>query len=155
MPVRTEENGKLMPADRVTLGVVLDRLIPPVDDLRGAGRMGLAPEVERVAGQVPRYRAALLQIMDALSLDMLAHAAGGFGALSPEQQVDSIREVEQSLPKPFAIFLELVYLVYYGDRRVHERIGWQTGPLRGFELPPFDEAALERVRTRRPFWRKA
>ena len=156
MPVKDENDGRLAAADRVTLAAVLDHLVPPVGELPGAGEMGLAPEVERVARRVPRFRAALLRVMDAISLDMLSHAAGGFRALSPEQQVEAIREVEQSLPRPFAVFVELVYLVYYSDERVHRRIGWKTGGVQpdGFDLPPFDEAVLEKVRQRAPFWRR-
>jgi len=50
----------------------------------------------------------------------------------------------------------VVYLAYYGDPRVHGRIGWRGGPLQpdGFALPPFDEAILEKTRRRQPFWRR-
>ena len=55
----------------------------------------------------------------------------------------------------FDALLEVVYLAYYGDERVHRRIGWPTGALqpRGFDLPPFDEAILDKTRQRPPFWR--
>ena len=38
--------GRLSDADRRALAVVMDRLVPPVDELPGAGEMGLASEVE-------------------------------------------------------------------------------------------------------------
>jgi len=49
----------------------------------------------------------------------------------------------------------MVYLAYYGNQRVHQRIGWRGGPLqpRGFDLAPFDEAALATARKRPPLWR--
>ncbi len=125
-------------------------------DNYGAGGLGLAGEVEKVAGGIPRFQKALVQTLGALSLDMAAHAYGGFKALTGEEQDHAISGVEQALPGPFGQFLELVYLVYYSDPRVHERIGWKTGPLQpvGFEMEPFDEGILENIRKRKPFWRQ-
>ena len=146
----------LTPADRETLRGALDRLIPPVDDLPGAGSMGLSDSIERHAQRSPIMRSALISVLDALSLDPGLHASGGFKALKPEQQDEAIRIIEVSMAEPFMHLLRLVYSVYYGDSRVHARIGWPSRPVQpeGFELPPFDEAVLERVRRRKPFWRR-
>ncbi len=134
----------------------MDRLIPAVDDLPGAGSMGLAPEVERIAGKVPRLHASMLRAMGALALDLHAHATGGFVALTGEQKDEAIRAIEGAMPDDFANFLELVYLAYYADTRVHKRIGWhgRAPQPEGYVLEPFDESVLETVRKRAPFWRK-
>ncbi len=150
------KSGRLTDADRTTLTTVLDRLIPAVDDLPGAGKMGLAKEIERRARRNNRLRGALIAVMDALSLDLSAHAAGGYNALEPEVQIESIQEIERSIPDKFTLFLQLVYTVYYMDKTVLERIGWTTGPVQpaGFDVEPFDEAILVNARQREPFWRK-
>lgn len=154
MPCR---DGQLTAADRVTLKATLDRMIPPVDDLPGAGSMGLGESVERYANRSPAMRSALVAILDALSLDPGIHVSGGFQALKAEQQDEAIRSVEVALTEKFGQFLKLVYVVYYMDPRVQRRIGWETRPPQplGFELPPFDEAILEKQKQRKPFWRKA
>ncbi len=146
----------LINADRVALKALMDRIIPPVDDLPGAGSMGLAPEVERISGKVPRLQESLARVMGAVSLDLHAHARGGFTSLSPEQQDEAIRTIESALPDEFANFLELVYLAYYGDSRVHKRIGWHGRPPQpeGYDLEPFDDSVLANMRKRKPFWRK-
>jgi hypothetical protein len=146
----------LTAADRETLRAVLDRLLPPVGELPGAGAMGLAEVVERNAQRSPSMRSGLLSVLDALSLDPGLHVTGGFQALKPEQQDEAIRTIEVSMAEPFAQFLRLAYVTYYGDPRVHARIGWPSRPLQpdGFELPPFDDAVLEKVRRRKPFWRR-
>lgn len=148
---------RLAPADRETLRAVLDRLIPPVDELPGAGGMGLTDTVERFAQRAPLMRSALVAVLDALSLDPGLHVTGGFQALKPEQQDEAIRIIEVSMPDQFLQILRLVYSVYYGDPRVHARVGWSARPPQpeGFELPPFDEAVLEKIRRRKPFWRHA
>ncbi len=147
----------LTDADRTTLKAIMDRLIPAVDDLSGAGSMGLAQEAERIAGKVPRLQESAVKVLGAVSLDMRSHARGGFQALSPESQDESIREVESTMPADFANFLEMVYLAYYSDSRVHRRIGWHGRPPQpeGYQMARFDEAILENVRKRQPFWRRA
>jgi len=150
-------DGQLTPADMVTLKIALDRLIPAVDDLPGAGSLGLAENLERFSNRSAAMRSALVAVLDALSLDPGLHVSGGFQALKPEQQDEAIRTVEVALSEKFGQFLKLVYVVYYMDSRVHQRIGWESRPLqpRGFDLIPFDEAVLEKARQRKPFWRKA
>ena len=150
------KGGRLAEADRITLATVLDRLIPAVDDLPGAGEMGLARKVERCARRNHRLREALVATMDALSLDLSAHAAGGFNALESETQVEALEEVERSIPDKFTAFLQLVYTIYYMEKSVLEHIGWTTGPVQpdGFDVEPFDEAILINARQREPFWRQ-
>ena len=147
----TEERN-LSGADRITLKAVMDRMIPPVEELPGAGSLGLVEELDTMAGRVPGLRAALASTLDALSLDPGARAAGGFLALEGAAQDEAIRAVESALPEPFEVFLEMVYAAYYSDRRVHERIGWPPGGEMCQE--PFDDSALDHVRGRDPFWRR-
>ena len=150
------QNLNINDSDRVTLGEVMDRLIPAVDDLPAAGQMGLGPEVERMASDVLRYANALESVLGAMSADPLSRAAGGFRALSPEDQDNAIRVIEKNIPDDFGTFLEIVYLAYYSQSTVHRRIGWVGRPPQpeGFDLSPFDESILETVRKREPFWRK-
>ena len=128
----------------------MDRLVPPVDDLPGAGTMGLLAEVETMAARHRPFHRALLRMLDDV-------AADAFPAQAGPAQDSAIRAFEQAEPAVFKTVLEVVYLAYYGDERVHRRIGWRTGPVqpRGFTLPPFDEAILEKARQRAPFWRRA
>lgn len=151
------KEGTLTDSDRRNMRVVMDRLIPSVDDLPGAGSMGLLDEVERMAAEHGRFRRSLVRFLDALTLDMSVEAEGGFLALDGEQQDEAISEIEQSIGKEFANVLEVVYIAYYSRPEVHKRIGWRTGAIQplGFELPPFDEEILETVRKREPFWRQA
>jgi len=124
----------LSDADRTVLRAVMDRLVPPIDELPGAGAMGLVPQVEAMTGRHASFHRALIGLLDDL-------AAEDFAALPGAAQDAAIGAFEKAQPAIFNALLELVYLAYYADERVHRRIGWRTGPLqpRGFELPPFDE----------------
>ena len=139
----------LTEADRTALRAVMDRLVPPVDDVPGAGTMGLLDVVEAMASAHPPFQLALLSLLAGLP-------AEEFGKLAESGQDKAIGRFEAAHPSAFATALEVVYLAYYGDPRVHGRIGWRGGPLQpdGFTLPPFDEAILETARQRQPFWRR-
>lgn len=150
------ESNMLTDADRENMRAAMDRLIPPVDDLPGAGAMGLLEGVERMAIQHDRYARSLRKFLDALS-DVSAGTGPGFIALDPDRQDEAIGAIETSAASDFSNMLEVVYIAYYSRPEVHARIGWRTGPLqpKGFALPAFSESVLEAVRQRKPFWRQA
>jgi hypothetical protein len=150
----------LTEAERAAMRALMDRLVPPVGDLAGAGTMGLLADVETMAARHQPFHHALLRMLDDVSADAFPAHAGPAQDLAAQDlaaQDLTIRAFEQAEPAVFKTVLELVYLAYYGDERVHQRIGWRTGPVqpRGFTLPPFDEAILEKARQRAPFWRRA
>lgn len=129
----------------MTLAAAMDRLIPPVDDVPGAGAMLEAALA--MAARHARFAAVPAAFAAALPPD--------FAGLPAAAQDAALRAVEQTALPLFREMLELVTLAYYADPRVHARIGWRSGPLqpRGFPLPPFDEAVLATARRRAPFWR--
>lgn len=139
----------LTDAERVMLQAVMDRLVPAIDDLPGAGAMGLVDAVETMARAHPPFHLALLALLGGLP-------AASFAARAGADQDKAIARFETAHPAVFNAALEAVYLAYYADPRVHARIGWRTGPLQpgGFTLPPFDESILEKPRQRQPFWRR-
>lgn len=143
------ETRALTGTERAALGALMDRLIPPVDALPGAGTMGLLADVEAMAGRHAPYRRALLHIADALG-------TAAFSGLDGTAQDAAISRFEKAEPVTFEAVRAMVYLAYYGNERVHRRIGWRGGPLQphGFTLPPFDELVLETARKRQPLWRQ-
>ncbi|MGE0580346.1 hypothetical protein [Reyranella sp.] len=143
------ETRALAGTERTALSALMDRLVPPIDDLPGAGTMGLLADVEAMAGRHAPYRRALLHIAGTLG-------TAAFSGLDGAAQDAAIEQFETAEPAIFEAVRAMVYLAYYGNERVHRRIGWCGGPLqpRGFDLPPFDEAALATARKRPRLWRQ-
>ena len=107
-------------ADEITLVQVLNRIIPFDDDV-AAGTLGMLDEVQQRAAADNQLRHAFMRVTEALSLDLLAQAVGGFAALTTQEQIASLHGVENVLPEEFGAFLGLVRDVYYEDARTPDR----------------------------------
>ncbi len=137
--------------DESLLNVLLDRLLPAVGALPAAGQMGLAPEVIRLAGQQDRFWGLFTSAMQ-----LFESAAPGFTKMEDGGQDRAIESFETENRYLFGVIVDIAYIVYYKDPRVHERIGWD-GRLPqpdGNVMTPWDESVLDNARKREPFWRK-
>lgn len=133
------------------VAAALNRLIPAVDNLAGAGEMGLGEEVIERSRADDRFWKALSTVMDSL-----ASSGGNFLTLDGSEQDDVLRNIEASLPDAFGLWLDVVYTIYYMQPPVHEWLNWHGRPPQpvGNVMPPWDESILEVTRQREPFWRQ-
>ena len=115
------QDGSLTNSDKITFTQLLNRVIPVGDPKFGAAALGLRNLVEERSKANPSSNSALLRIIDALSLDMMAHAVGGFAALTVDEQISAIHNVETTLPEEFNIILGITRDVYYEDERTPKR----------------------------------
>ncbi|MCH7984890.1 MAG: hypothetical protein J4O01_09955 [Chloroflexi bacterium] len=116
-----KQDGSLTDADRVTLVRALDRLIPTVDAEFAAGALGMLGDVEERARREKSTRSAFLRVVEALSLDLTAHAVGGFSAMTDQERTNALLDIESALPGEFSLFLGIVRDVYYEDDRTPDR----------------------------------
>jgi hypothetical protein len=115
------QDGTLTGSDTITLGHAFDRMIPFEDTDSSPKSIGVLDQVHVRAESDPRTRSAFLRIVEALSLDMLAHAVGGFSALTVDEQIGCLHNVESTLRTEFSIVLGLVRDVYYDSERTPDR----------------------------------
>jgi hypothetical protein len=137
--------------DQTLLNSILDRLIPAIDDLPSAGQMSLSEEIVRLAGQQARFNTLFSTAMNSF---LAQHPS--FDSLAPEQKDDAIRTFEAENADLFEVILNISYIVYYKNPRVHKRIGWggKSPQPDGNEMEPWDESVLKNMRKREPFWRR-
>lgn len=130
---------------------VLDIIIEPVDDLPGAGGLRLESEIVRMSNEHHKFSGVLIQIINLIETNLTTEPDTKDGK---DRLISSISTVESNYPDIFELFIELIYLAYYSDPRVHRRIGWKTGPIQpnGHLLPPWDESILNKVKNKEPFW---
>ena len=132
------------------LAAALDRIIPAVDDLIGAGEMGLGQEVIDRSRTDSRFWDALSTVTTALS------SSGDFVELNGPDQDEVLRKIESSHATAFGLWIDVVYTIYYMQPAVHKWLNWHGRPPQpeGNVMPPWDESILEVARKREPFWRK-
>ena len=114
-------DGSLTDADRVTLVRVLDRLIPTTTRELAAGALGMLDTVEKRATGEQATRSAFMRVVEALSLDLTAHAIGGFSAMTIPEQNEALLNIERTLPVDFLLVLGIVRDVYYESDRTPGR----------------------------------
>jgi hypothetical protein len=150
------KDGSLTGADTITMRHALDRMIPTPSDKAelSAGTLGLLPLVQQRTENDASSQSAFLRTVEALSLDLMAHAVGGFAALTAEEQIASLHNVEAALPQEFNLFLQLVRDVYYEDERTPDRPVNFDGENEAFgkvvvDVPPAQDLTQRRRRNRR------
>jgi hypothetical protein len=145
------------PETRALVAAVLDRLVPPRDDLSGAGGLDVGSFLERTLAGDAALRRLFLDGLRTIEI-----AAGApFGSLDGARQDAVLRLVEAERPAFFAALVNHTYRGYYTNRQVLRGLeaahGYAARPPQplGHDLPPWDPALLARQRERAPFWRKS
>jgi hypothetical protein len=132
------------------LAIVLDTLIPPRQDIPGAGSLGLTQAVLLDAEETGRT--------DDLGL-ILSQIPAGFYGLATVEREGILRALEQQEPEAFWAVIDMAYTAYYTHAAVlagiSERTGYNPGPPQplGYVLEPFDDVLLDPVRRMSPLWR--
>ena len=161
------QNGEILAAHQVALlAAIQNRLIPPQDEMPGAGDAGCAQTVDGFLKERPALRRPILAALNAVeaAAGERAHAAAGdeayphvaFLSLSDSDRDAALRAVEAAQPELFRALLHQTYSAYYTNPAVLLILGWRPPQPEGYPTPPpFDEALLENVKQRGKLWRDA
>ena len=123
---------------------ILNIIIPPIDNFPGAGDLNLINDINRMTSEHNRYSNIIEGSLEIINKSKKA------------KLIEKILSFESQRPKLFYLFLEIIYIAYYSNRKVQNRIGWRTGPLQpqGFEIKKWDDNVLEKVKQGEEFWKK-
>jgi hypothetical protein len=112
--------------------------------------------MERLARDLPAFRAALLPGLAALGERARRDGAAGFAALPADQRLAALNEIAAAHPAFVPNLVFQTYVAYYREDRVLEGLGLEPRPPhpKGHELAPMDPTLLDVVRGRPPLYRK-
>ena len=137
------------PKERRLLDSILDQLVPGSRErnIPGAGEIGVADHLARVAARRPGFDAALRR--------MLARPSGSADGID----TDTIRQLERAMPIEFAELLTETYKGYYSRPDMRAKVGVGAHPVHpsGYDVAresaEFLDSLTEPVRARGPFYR--
>lgn len=141
------------------LSHVLDLLIPPSADGRmpGAGEAGVGARIDALAEREAGFHGLVAAGLAAL--DEHAHAAGAanFAALDTAARLAALGAITPAHSAFVPALLFHTYAGYYQTGPALEGLGMEPrAPFpKGFEMKPFDESLLVRVKTRGKIYRHA
>ena len=160
-PEAAREHPRVFDADRAqTLHAWVETLIPADQNWPSAAETDAVGYIEATAFAAAPLRPLLIGSIDAVvaaTIERFGDAAR-FAALSLADRQQILATLEEKSPAGFQLVLELTFEAYYRDERVIEITEHRTGfsmrrAMVGWELEPFDESQLDRVRRLPPRFR--
>lgn len=123
---------------------ILNIILPPIENLPGAGDLGIAKEMFRMSNEHDRYSGVIKNSMELIN------------KINQPEIAEKINILESNEPKLFSLLLEIIYIAYYSNVDVQKRIKWRPGPLQpqGFAIEKWDEKVLDQIKKRKEFWKK-
>ena len=146
----------LSEAQYALVSAVLDRLIPPQGDMPGAGEVGTADYLDRIAAESARLARLFSGGLQDIEI-AAARVGAGFEELSGEQRDEVLRGVEADSPDFFDALVRHTYNGYYSSPKVVELLGLDPRPPqpRGNHVERGDLSSLELVVERGQAYRDA
>jgi hypothetical protein len=115
------QDGSLTRADEVALAQAFDRMISAGESAPLPQSLGMLAQIQQNVTNDEAARSSFMRVVEALSLDLLSHAVGGFSALTEQEQTASLLSVENSLPREFSAVLGMVRDIYYDAEQTPDR----------------------------------
>lgn len=136
---------------------VLDRIIPRDAGFPGAGELGMAWHIDRVAGGRTDLKRLFSSGLAQVELVSHRRYSAEFTALTDEQKDTVLLQVESQAPAFFNELVRQTYNAYYTHPRVLGLLGLEVRPPqpRGHHVEPLDLGLLEGVKRRGKAYRDA
>jgi hypothetical protein len=152
------QSPSLGPAERRTLRVAADVIIPALGRLPAAWVVGAHRYGVRIAEADPRIAALLFDGLRAIEAQSATTHGVRFDRMGTDPQVELLAALEKSdAPAGFFVALrDLVYEAYYTQPRIQRLLGYnfRSGRRRTAPVESFDEQHVARVRQMKPLYRQ-
>jgi hypothetical protein len=153
-----------LPLNEGTLTAVMDEIIPAGESMPSASEARVLRYFRQLAAGAPEQSAppvsdlvgTLEGALEAVDVGSHERFGGPFLELSEVQRVEVLERLEETDPAVFGGLSVLVYEAYYVQPAVWELLGYEPFPTdeSGPGMDPFDETALDRVRSTTTLYRE-
>lgn len=149
-------------AQRETLGVAVDEIIPAGDGQPAAGEIGAVDYIDVLCGKVPELADTVRRALDRIEQISRSRFKRSFAKVAAAGRVRILQTFERESTRAgageglygssganlFGLLRDLVYEAYYTNPKVWPALGYEFHPThrRGPEMRPFDESVLARMK---------
>ena len=88
------EENQFLENKHPILTKIMDLIVPAIDDLPGAGSMGLLKELMNLCEEYPKVYLSIKRIINSIELDPISRANGSFLFLDIDRQIEILKIVE-------------------------------------------------------------
>ena len=129
---------------------VLDRIIPSDRRFPGAGELGVAGYIDKVAGGSSDLGRLFLEGLSRIATAAGDRDQGVFADLTDEHKDGVLRAIETEHPRFFQALVKQAYNGYYTNPKILALLGLEARPPQpsGYDVSEGDLSPLERVKRR-------
>lgn len=132
-----------------------DTIIPADERMPSASEIISLEDMKWLLENTTKYSKSLNECLNFIKKEPATRVVGGIHELTNNHRIEILNLMQTIVPDHFNLFIEVIYLLYYSKDKTHEIIGWDTDESSDEnKLDPFDNAILEKVKKREPFWKK-
>ena len=152
----TESPACFATAQHELLVSVLNRLIPAAGAFPGAGDLGVAGYIDRVARQSSALKRLFVQGLVQIGLTSQAQYGQPFAALPERQRNAVLHHIEATAPEFFEALVTHTYSGYYSQPGIVRLLGMEGRPPQplGYHLEALDLSLLDNIKQRQPIYRE-
>ena len=122
-------------------------IIPPTDNLPGAGNIDILDNKECAFGITPKQENHIIEFLDKTSKTSFNILQSHFEDLTEANKIQILKKIESNNPNLFNSMIQIVYSGYYSNPNVlkAKQLPVKAFQPDGFEMKPFGKSSVKKV----------
>ena len=122
-------------------------IIPPTDNLPGAGNIDIFDNKECDLGITPKQENHIIEFLDKTSKTSFDILESHFEDLTEANKIQILKKIESTSPILFNSMIQIVYSGYYSNPNVlkAKQLPVKAFQPEGFEMKPFEKNSVKKV----------
>jgi len=129
---------------------IANSIIPPRDNIPGAGDINILNHQECDIGITPKQENYIIEFLDKTIKTSFDLFESQFEDLIETNKIQILKKIESNNPNLFNSMIQIVYSGYYSDSNVlkAKQLPVKAFQPDGFEMNPFEKSSVKKVLTR-------